>query len=137
MAVSEGKGKITEQELAKSLTDKLQPAAIKADYESNPNTNVFTDAEKAKLAGIEEGAQVNTVHSVAGKTGNITLSKSDVGLDNVDNVKQMPIAGGTFTGIVVAQNNTSYDTKQVRNIIISTADPSGGSNGDIWLKYKV
>jgi len=31
-------------------------AAIKQIYESNPNTNVFTDAEKAKLSGIEAGA---------------------------------------------------------------------------------
>lgn len=29
---------------------------IKAIYESNPDTNAFTDAEKAKLAGIEDGA---------------------------------------------------------------------------------
>lgn len=38
-----------------------------------------------KLSGIEEGAQVNTVTSVAGKTGDVTLTKSDVGLDNVQN----------------------------------------------------
>ena len=24
---------------------------------------------------------------------------------------------------------------KVKNITISTADPSGGSNGDIWIKY--
>lgn len=44
-------------------------------------------------------------------------------------------SGDTLTGILTAQNNTSYGTKQVRNIILSTADPSGGSNGDIWIKY--
>lgn len=42
----------------------------------------------------------------------------------------------TMAAILTAQNNTSYTTKQVRNIILSTADPSGGSNGDIWIKYK-
>lgn len=46
---------------------------------------VFTNTEKEKLAGIAEGAQVNTVTSVAGKTGAVTLTKSDVGLSNVDN----------------------------------------------------
>lgn len=40
-----------------------------------------------------------------------------------------------MTGALVAQNNTNYTTKQVRNIIISTEDPSGGDNGDIWIKY--
>ena len=136
MAINEGKGKITEQELSKTLTDKLQPSAIKADYESNANTNAYTDAEKTKLSGIAAGAQVNTVTSVAGKTGVVTLAKGDVGLANVDNVKQMPIAGGTFTGVATGQNNTSYTTKQLRNITLSVDDPSGGGNGDVWLKYK-
>jgi len=60
------------------------------------STNDYTTAEKNKLAGIEAGAQVNTVTSVAGKTGAVTVSKSDVGLSNVDNVKQMPISGGVL-----------------------------------------
>lgn len=48
----------------------------------------------------------------------------------------LPLTGGTMTGPLVAQTNTSYTTAQMRNIIISTADPSGGNNGDIWLKYE-
>ena len=32
---------------------------IKTSYESNANTNVYTDAEKTKLSGIAEGAEVN------------------------------------------------------------------------------
>lgn len=51
-------------------------------------------------------------------------------------VGSMPIAGGTFTGVAKAQANTTYTTAQLRNIIQSTADPSGGANGDIWIKYK-
>lgn len=45
------------------------------------------------------------------------------------------IAGGTMTGALVAQTNTNYGTAQMRNVIISTSDPSGGNNGDIWIKY--
>lgn len=45
----------------------------------------YTTAEATKLAGIATGAQVNTVTSVAGKTGVVTLVKGDVGLGNVDN----------------------------------------------------
>ena len=97
------------------------------------NRGHMSAADKTKLNGIETGAQVNTVSSVAGKTGAVTLTKSDVGLSNVNNVKQMPIAGGTFTGIAVAQNNTSYTTKQIRNVYLSTSAPSGGGNGDICL----
>lgn len=43
-------------------------------------TNLYaTAAEKSKLAGIAAGAQVNTVTSVAGKTGAVTLTSSDTG----------------------------------------------------------
>ena len=49
------------------------------------STNDYTTAEKNKLAGIETGAQVNKVTSVAGKEGAVTLEKGDVGLENVDN----------------------------------------------------
>ena len=48
---------------------------------------------------------------------------------------KMDISGGTMTGALIAQNNTNYTTKQVRNIIISTSDPSGGNSGDIWIRY--
>ncbi len=48
----------------------------------------------------------------------------------------VPKSGGTMTGALVAQTNTNYTTAQMRNVIISTADPSGGNNGDIWLKYE-
>lgn len=41
----------------------------------------------------------------------------------------------TMSSILTAQNNTSYATKQVRNVTLSTSDPSGGGNGDIWIKY--
>lgn len=49
---------------------------------------------------------------------------------------RLPITGGTMTGVLTAQNNALYDTKQVRNIIISTSDAilANMANGDIWIK---
>ena len=75
----------------------LTPSQIKQMYESNPDTNAFKDSEKDKLAGIESGAQVNSVTSVAGKTGNVVVNKSDVGLSNVDNTSDAdkPISDAT------------------------------------------
>jgi hypothetical protein len=61
----------------------------------------YTTTEKNKLAGIETGAQVNTVTSVATKTGAVTLDKNDVGLGNVANVDQQNadnITSGTIGG---------------------------------------
>lgn len=54
------------------------PAEIKTAYESNANTNAFTDAEQAKLSGVEAGAQVNTVNSVNTQTGNVELDADDI-----------------------------------------------------------
>lgn len=46
-------------------------------------------------------------------------------------------SGGEMTGQLVAYNNTEYATAQLRNIVISTADPGAtdGENGMIWIKY--
>ena len=57
----------------------------------------FTTSEKNKLLDIEAGAQVNTVTSVAGKQGAVTLVKGDVGLGNVDNTSDAskPISTAT------------------------------------------
>lgn len=44
--------------------------------------------DKTKLDGIQAGAQVNAVTSVSGRTGAVTLAKTDVGLSSVDNAKQ-------------------------------------------------
>lgn len=49
----------------------------------------------------------------------------------------LPKSGGTMTGVLTAQNNTSYTTKQARNIflIAEGASMPSGSNGDICLVY--
>ena len=53
---------------------------------------------QTKLDTIETGAQVNTVTSVAGKTGAVALAKSDVGLGNVVNkALTMSLSGTTLT----------------------------------------
>lgn len=47
---------------------------IKAAYEGQPDTNDYSDAEKAKLASIAAGAQVNTINStVTGITGAVLI----------------------------------------------------------------
>lgn len=42
---------------------------------------------------------------------------------------------GTSAAIATAPNNTSYTTRQVRNITLSTAAASGGGNGDLFFTY--
>ena len=52
--------------------------------------------------------------------------------------QQVKKSGDMMSGILVAYNNTSYTTGQVRNIIFGTGDPpiSGVGNGDIYIKYE-
>ena len=85
-------------------------------------------------------ADITTMKSdITTMKSDITTAKTDITTAKTDisNLKthKMDISGGTMTGALIAQNNTNYTTKQVRNIFISTADPNGGDNGDIWIKY--
>lgn len=46
-------------------------------------------------------------------------------------------SGGTMTGALIAKSAADANVAQVRNIIISTDEPSVdvGSDGDIWIRY--
>ena len=61
----------------------------------------YTLIEKNKLLSIQDGAQVNTVDSVAGKVGVVLLDKADVGLSNVDNTTDInkPISNPTQSAL--------------------------------------
>lgn len=69
---------------------------------------VMTTAERTKLASVASGAQVNTVTSVAGRIGDIVLTKSDVGLSNVPNVDATQRAN--HTGTQVASTISDFDS---------------------------
>uniref|UniRef100_A0A6H1Z897 Tail protein n=1 Tax=viral metagenome TaxID=1070528 RepID=A0A6H1Z897_9ZZZZ len=86
-------------------------------------------------AGDIVNKQTLEVHT--GNTANPhSVTKTQVGLANVTDNAQMPIAGGTFTGKAYAQSNTDYTTGQIRNIFFSAAAPTTeGANGDLWVQY--
>ena len=62
----------------------------------------YTSGEKAKLAGIEAGAQVNTVTSVNAMEGDVYIDKHLIGLDRVDNTSDL-------------EKPISYDTRNELN----------------------
>ena len=65
--------------------------ALAGKVDKETNKSLMSTDEHTKLTGIEAGAQVNTVTGVKGaneaeyRTGNISISKGNVGLGNVDN----------------------------------------------------
>jgi hypothetical protein len=67
---------------------------------------------------------------------NPTSNMQAVPKQYVDNTAMLK-SGGTFTGVVKAQSNTSYTTKQVRNVVLVAEGNTipATSNGDIVLVY--
>ena len=100
------------------------------------------------LAPIETTTPINA-DTLQGHAANYFATKTDVSAlsavvdSNTDDITALQSSvngkvsksGDTMTGALIAQNNTNYSVAQVRNIIISTSDPSGGNSGDIWIKY--
>ncbi len=80
---------------------------------------VLSASDKTKLDGIETGAEANTVDSVAGKTGAVSLVKSDVGLGNVENyavATQSQAETGTSNSVYITPLRASQNTAAVTGI---------------------
>ena len=90
------------------------------------STNDYTTAEKNKLSGIADGAQVNTVTGVKGssesnyRTGNINITKANIGLGNVDNTadEDKEVKYATTAGSATSATKATQDASG--NVIIST-----------------
>ena len=107
-----GKG-LSTNDFTDAYKDKVDANTSASHSHSNKDvlddiTAAYTSAEKTKLAGIEAGAQVNAVNKVNNKTGDVTLTKSDIGLGNVDN-KSAATIKSEFTG-AIASGNTGFVT---------------------------
>lgn len=91
-------------------TDNLLGNKVDKDGAKVLSDNNYTTTEKNKLAGIASGAQVNTVTSVASKTGAVDLVKGDVGLGNVDNTSDAnkPVSTAQQTALD-GKANTSHN----------------------------
>lgn len=91
------------------------PQGIKADaFDADNQTDglvkvVMTAAERTKLAGIAAGATVAPVTSVAGRTGAVTLTSTDVGLPNVNNTSDAnkPVSTAQATAIALKATDTA------------------------------
>lgn len=66
---------------------------------------------------VAEGAEVNIIRSVAGKTGEVTLTKSDVELGNVDNTSDMdkPVSTAQQAAFDAKQDALIFDDTPIEN----------------------
>lgn len=76
-------------------------------------------------------------HITSAQVSQISTNTTNIATNTTNIATKISRAGDTMTGALIAQNNTSYTTKQVRNVFLSTASPtsSDGANGDIWIVY--
>lgn len=103
---------------------------VQKDGDKVLSTNDYTTAEKTKLAGIESGAQVNTVTSVNGKIGNVVIEMPDpITIDSVptEGSTNAVQSGGVYDAL---QNITPVAEDEV---IMTTVDPGEGVASDAKL----
>ena len=82
-------------------------------------------------------SDVNAINSqVSTNTSDIATLQSGLSTANANIANKLDKSGGTMTGALVAQSNNNYTIAQVRNVIISPDEPSGGNDGDIWIQYE-
>ena len=101
-----------------------------SDYVSDSNythtDNNYTLAEKEKLSAIENGAQKNTVIGVKGsaetayRTGNVDITKENLGLGDVENTadKDKPVSTAQQKAIDdVYANSNKYTDQKIADLI--------------------
>lgn len=89
-------------------------------------------AEQAKEEAVQSAGNALTAHAAAADAHSQLLAQK-APLSHTHGAGQ--VTAGTLGGVVKAQDNEQYTTAQLRNIVLSTAEPSGGSNGQIWIQY--
>lgn len=109
----------------------------------------------ARLVNIEAGLRATTgIHGVNGSvvgtsdTQTLTNKTIDGASNTLSNIPQSSVtslstslaakanlSGATFTGNVNVVSPTAAGSTGARQITLSTADPSGGADGDVWIKY--
>lgn len=121
---------VTNSTFTSSLNNKVDK-----DGDKVLSTNDFTTELKSKLEGIEAGAQVNKVTSVAGRTGEVTLTKTDVGLDQVDNTSDLnkPISTATQGALDLKANTSAIADMETKTNAAATYQPKG----DYALKSEI
>ncbi len=89
-------------------------------------------AAQAKTEAVQSAAGALAAHAAAADAHSQLLAQK-APLSHTHGAGQ--ITAGTLGGVVKAQDNEQYTTAQLRNIVLSAEEPSGGSNGQLWIQY--
>ena len=105
---------------------------------ATPDDNELDTTTFLRVSDVGSAVDTNPINAdtLGGKSANEFLTSTDKTELNNEIAAKAPLASPTFTGTVKVTAGTDYTTAKLRNVILSTANPSGGNNGDIWIKYK-
>jgi hypothetical protein len=112
----------------------------------NIDINASAAIDPAKIAGTAvvtadsrlTNDRTPTAHAATHTSGGsdaITLDQSQVTSLVTDLGLKANLASPTFTGTTNVESPTAAVSNGVRQITMSTAEPTGGSDGDVWLVY--
>lgn len=139
--ISNGSGKVdvsavtsTELGYLDGVTSNIQ-TQLNSKLSAAPVTSVNSKTGAVKLTAADVSA-VPTTRTVNGHalSSNVTVSKSDVGLGNVDNVKQYSASNPPPYPVTSVNGQTGAVTVKGVEIVMQAAQPSGQSTGDFWYQ---
>ena len=139
--ISNGSGKVdvsavtsTELGYLDGVTSNIQ-TQLNSKLSTAPVTSVNSKTGAVTLTAADVSA-VPTTRTVNGHalSSNVTVSKSDVGLGNVDNVKQYSASNPPPYPVTSVNGQTGAVTVKGVEIVMQAAQPSGQSTGDFWYQ---
>ena len=139
--ISNGSGKVdvsavtsTELGYLDGVTSNIQ-TQLNSKLSTAPVTSVNSKTGAVTLTAADVSA-VPTTRTVNGHalSANVTVSKSDVGLGNVDNVKQYSASNPPPYPVTSVNGQTGAVTVKGVEIVMQAAQPSGQSTGDFWYQ---
>lgn len=108
-------------------TNKNADAFSMANMVESSTNKIFTSSERTKLGGIEAGAQVNTIISVNGQTGTVSLDADDI---NDSTTTKKFVSSGDLVNL---SNLSGINTGDETNSTIKTKLGSASSTNDGYL----
>ena len=105
---------------------------------ATPDDNELDTTTFLRVSDVGSAVDTNPIDAdtLGGKTASEFLTSTDKTELNNEIAAKAPLASPAFTGSATVAAGTDYTTAKLRNVILSTGNPSGGNNGDIWIKYK-
>ena len=139
--ISNGSGKVdvsavtsTELGYLDGVTSNIQ-TQLNSKLSTAPVTSVNSKTGAVTLTAADVSA-VPTTRTVNGHalSANVTVSKSEVGLGNVDNVKQYSASNPPPYPVTSVNGQTGAVTVKGVEIVMQAAQPTGQATGDFWYQ---